>query len=40
VQRDKWRQRKAIVGIAHLRVVLNETFDHCCNLGIGKALVL
>jgi hypothetical protein len=24
----------------HLRVVPNETFDHRCNLGIGKALVL
>jgi hypothetical protein len=35
----QWRQRRANVGIAHLRVVLNETFDHRCNLGIGKALV-
>jgi hypothetical protein len=36
----QWRQRTAIVGSAHLRVVLNETFDHRCNLGIKKALVL
>ena len=36
----QWLQRTAIVGIAHPRVVLDETFDHRCNLGIGKALVL